>query len=305
MDENIIRKNFLSTRKIDYIFKNYISDFIMYLNVNFHNSKKTIYVDLKNIEAFGRYIYFAYPEIKIDEITDGIIRTYIKFCKNELNNNNKTINKKLSALKKFFNYMSKDKHIYAYNIVFNISYLSNEKESPPTVLSSTELIKLFDTMRTYLYGYRDISICKLILETGLPISDILELKIDQLSISQNTLTIKTKYDTLTKQYKLSDSSIEALIQYIEIRKNINKKCLNYLFLSLRGTKYSIRSFQLFFEEAVERSYFDYKYQPRHLRSTFLYNISKLVSSDRLRDISGQNKVIQYYELNNNPLGYIR
>lgn len=305
MDTKLTKKDFLSNKNIDSIFKKYYNDFIIYLNINKHNSRKTIYIDLKNLEAFDRYIYFSYPDIQVDKITEDIIYSYINFCANELNNNNKTINKKLSTLKKFFNYMSKDKYIYQYNIVTNISYLLNEKESSPTIITTTELSILFDIMRTYIYGYRDICICRIILETGLTLNDILNLKTTQFSFSKHILTICTNGNTISKKYNLSNKLIADLHQYMEIRRSLNKKDSEYMFLSLRGTVYKERSFQLFFEEAVKRTSMEHKYQPRHLRSTFLYNISKIVPSEKLRQISGQNRVVQYYELNNNPLRNIK
>lgn len=291
---------YLSDKKISHILNKYIHDFIVHLKELNKYSNTTIYLHIKYIELFDRYLYYAFPNVKLDEINESIINSYIIFCTNQLNNTHKTVNKKLSSLYKFFKYMTNCKYIYKYNIVSNVSYLPNEDESPPTIISSGELLILFDTMRKYIYGYRDICICKIILETGLNTKDILELKLDQLSIHDHTLLINSKKKQEAKLYHLSSNLINDLQQYMSIRTQLDKKNSNYLFLSIRGSKYSIRSFQLFFEEATNRC-LDTKYLPRHLRSTFIYNISNLVDSDRLQRITGQRKVTQYYELNDNPL----
>ena len=41
--------------------------------------------------------------------------------------------------------------------------------------------------------------------------------------------------------------------------------------------------------------------PRFLRTTFLYNMAKVVAEEELRDLTNQNKLNQYYDYLKNPL----
>ncbi|UYZ38950.1 site-specific integrase (plasmid) [Clostridium beijerinckii] len=330
-----LKNEHTNEKKIKYILDKHIYGFIHYLKfIEDHNGKnsdeyhkfenkemharyesndlknlkkynKTFYLHVKYVEVFDRYLYYNYPDIQIDQINEDIINKYKDYCINELKNTNKTLNKKLSTLSKFFNYLTVSKKLFKYNIMFNVRYVKNETEKKPTILTTNQIRLLFDVMRNYIYGQRCIVISKLILETGMLTRDILNLKISQLSRNDKTITIDSKRNNI-KIYKLSNSLYEALNDYLLLRNTFDVNGSPYLFLSSKGNQYSIRSYQIFFAEAVRRCDFEITYTPRHLRSTFLYNVSKLVSEERLKEIASQNKVKQYYEeLLDNPLRNIK
>lgn len=290
---------YINDKDTVHILNKYIYEFINYLKKTTNLDSKTIYLYVKYIELFDRYIFYFYPELQLKDINEEIVNAYKYFCSNDLKNNNKTINKKLSVLTKFFNYLTKYKQLYPYNIMFNVASLKNEEEKKPTIFTTSELKIIFSQMDEYLYGSRDICISRIILETGMLTRDILNIKLSQLSIVDKTLTISNKNET--KIYNLSDILIIYLNKYISNRNEYNKNNLPYLFLSTQGNKYSIRSYQLFFKEIISKCGLNSTYTPRHLRSTFLYSMSNLVSEERLKEISSQNHVKQYYELNKNPL----
>ena len=295
-----ILSNYINDKSTTHILNKYIYAFMKYLNSSKKLDQKTLYLHIKYVELFDKYLYYYHQTLDLKDINEKTIDEYKLFCRDSLKNNNKTINKKLNSLNKFFSYLTKYKKLYPYNIMLNVSYVKNEEEKKPTIFSTSELILLFDMMRKYIYGYRDISVSKIILETGLLTKDVLNLKIDQLSIENKMLYITGPKDE-KRIYELSSNLINELIQYLHLRDSFNKNDSEYLFLSKRGNKYSIRSYQLFFEEAVLRCNLANTYTPRHLRSTFLYNISKIVKEDRLKEIASQNTLKQYYELAENPL----
>ncbi|NFF89570.1 phage integrase family protein [Clostridium botulinum] len=290
---------YINDKKTTHILNKYIYGFINNFKKTKKLNQKTLYLHIKYIELFDKYLFYYANNKNLNDINEKTIEDYKNFCSNALKNNNKTINKKLNSLNKFFNYLTKYKYLYRYNIMLNVPLLKNEEEKKPTIFTTSELRLLFNEMRKYIYGYRDILISKIILETGMLTKDVLNLKLDQISLSDKTLVLTIRDNH--KLYDLSNNLISDLNQYLNLRKTLDKNNIYYLFLSNRGNKYSIRSYQIFFREAVSRCNLVKTYLPRHLRSTFLYNISKLVSEDRLRQIAAQNKVTQYYELSNNPL----
>ncbi|MVX63624.1 tyrosine-type recombinase/integrase [Clostridium chromiireducens] len=303
--------SYIKDKKITHILNNHIYGFIHYLKKTSRLkgeekeiNRKTLYLHIKYVELFDKFLYYSYPSMKLDEINENTINEYKQFCLRGLKNNNKTLNKKLNVLNKFFGYLTKYKNLYSYNIMLNVEYEKNEEEHKPTIFTTSNLKLLFDTMRDYIYGQRDIVISKLILETGMLTRNILDIKIDQLSKTDKTIIMKSKSNMPTL-YKLSNTLYEELNDYLKLRDLLDVNCSPYLFLSKRGNKYSIRSYQLFFAEAIRRCDFASTYTPRHLRSTFMYNISKLVSEERLKEITSQNKVKHYYELNDNPLRNIK
>ena len=303
MSENIIKdeklNEFLNDKKCVHILNPYTYGFMAAINKNRKIMPNTVYMTLKYIDLFDKYLYYYHPSSTIKDIDETHIEKYKVFCKHKLKNSNKTINSKLIALKKFFNYLTKSLNIYKFNFMLNVSYLKNEKENPPTVISVNNLKILFAKMRDYRYGVRDICISKIILQTGLKIQDILNIEMNQISISDKLLTINSTNGNTA--YSLSSVLMKELMDYLEVRKSFDTNNSKYLFLSQRGNKYSIRSYQMFFDEAVQRCQFDIPYSPRNLRSTFLYRMSTLVNKNKLKEISNQNSIKQYYELSSNPL----
>ncbi|WP_315069223.1 tyrosine-type recombinase/integrase [uncultured Clostridium sp.] len=290
---------FLNDKKTTHILNSYIYSFIKIMKKSKILNQKTLYLHIKYIELFDRYLFYYKPDLELKDINENVIKEYKEFCSNCLKNNNKTVNKKLNSLNKFFKYLTNYKKLYSYNFMLNVPMLRNEEEKKPTIFKTSELLLLFDVMRSYIYGYRDISISKIILETGMLTKDILELKTTQISIEDMTLTIIT--NNKKHIYNLSGNLIHDLNQYLSLRATLNKLDSPFLFLSLRGNRYSIRSYQIFFEEAVRKCNLESTYSPRHLRSTFLYHMSKIVSEERLKMIAAQEQVKQYYELSSNPL----
>ena len=298
IDEKIKLKNeYLSEKNISHMLLKDIYSFNYTLKKSKKHSDRTRHILINNIELFGRYLYLHHSHIALKNVNEDIIKEYRDFCKNILDNSPKTVNKKLSSLCTFWDYLI-DAKKFKYNIVKNISYLNLEKEKAPTIISTSDLLKLFDTMRNYLYGCRDVCVCKLILETGLSVKKVLDLKLGDLSISEHSLFI-TNPDNSVNRYTLGSNLINELNNYLSIRTELDLNNCDYLFLSKRGTQYSIRSFELFFKEA--NNYLKLNYMPRNLRSTFLYNLSTIINPSRLQEIAQQTKVKHYYELNDNPL----
>lgn len=291
--------------KTHHIFTKYIPHFRNYITANFKNrNTRTVYLDIKTVEMFDKFMYYAFTDVLIEDVNNSHIEEFKIFCYEGLKNNNKTINAKLKSLKIFFNYLTDIKHIYEYNPLFKVKNLKNEAEKKPTILNSSDIKILFENMRA-LNGIRDIVISKFILQTGNKILDILDIKVTDIDTSSKILSIIDD-DGVVKEFPLSDSLIVDLKEYLSERSNypVSISDSKYLFLSSLGHKYNIRNYQLFFKEALVKSDLPLTISPRHLRSTALYNLTKIVEEEKLKEISGQGKVKHYYELIYNPLNAI-
>ncbi|MBQ3420681.1 MAG: phage integrase SAM-like domain-containing protein, partial [Romboutsia sp.] len=172
-EEKIKLKNeFLSNKTISHMLLKHIYGFKYVLQKSNKYSKRTEHILINNIELFGKYLYLYHPTLMLKDINEEVIKKYRNFCKDILGNSPKTVNKKLSSLSTFWDYLVNDdydKQYFKYNIIKNVPFLALDKEKFPTIIKTSELLRLFDSMRTSLYGCRDICICKIILETGLPL----------------------------------------------------------------------------------------------------------------------------------------
>ena len=258
--------------------------------------KPTIQIMINQIQGFEKFMYFQYPELSIiSDINESHVLAFRDFCYEGLKNTIKTVNKKLTSLKYFFKYLV-DMKLIKYNITLNVSKLRLAQNRKPTIFTTSELKVLYSEMKKLKYGIRDLVITKLVLTTGIKIQDILKLSISQIDMDNKLLIYKTN------PYPLGEEVLKNIQEYLYLRTNELDKCYSdYLFLSNTGNIYQIRSYQMQFKAAMLDTSIAPTLSPRFLRTTFLYNMAKVVEEEELRDLTNQNKLNQYYDYLKNPL----
>ena len=169
--------------------KQYLNE---YITNSSHIASKEYFYD---ITGFYEYLQIRYPDNDPEEsIVQCTGSDAIAFINDQFNNNlsNNTINRKLSSLKSFYNYLN-----YTYNIgnpFLNIKSLHSHK----TVCSLTldDCSNLLKTING-INKYRDLSIMYLFLTCGLTVSEVINLKLDDLKDGSLYIYNKNGYLKLT------------------------------------------------------------------------------------------------------------
>lgn len=259
----------------------YINQFYIYARKNLSSrlSRRTLYLMVRNIEGFEKFMFYQYPLIKnINDINEHHINEFKSFCIDGLNNDNRTVNSKLTALRYFFDYITKEK-IIDYNICLNIKKLKNNDSQYLNYLNNRDLNILFSEMRMINYGERDVLISKLIVSTGALIQSVLNIRMEDLDINNKSVVI----DNIN--YPISSSTFKTLSNYLSLRRDLDSKKSNYLFLSRTGNAYQIRSFQTSFKRAITNTSIPVNSSPIVLRNTFRVaeeaHLKKLITKNRI------------------------
>lgn len=251
---------------------------------------------LFELQKFDKFLLIAYPSLEaISEIEVSHIENYKRFCVEGLGNTYPTTNKKLRAIRKFFDFLRDINHIIKHNVALEVSYFYEDIENQPVHIPGSRLKLLMDIMYNYKYGVRDVCITKLIALMGLRIGDIFELSYKSVNLQAKELYVKRDADTIT--FPIPDLLYVDLKEYIGVRVEIVNSTKNYennLFLSSTGNEYPLRSYQKRFKAAVIEADFKEIYTPRNVRATFAYYMAKNIGEDRLKMIMDQDKVDQYY-----------
>ena len=275
------------------LIKNFYCYAINYYQNKF--TKRTMYIYLRYIESFERFMYYQFENINnVRDIKEEHILAYKDFCIDGLKNTKRTINNKLTALKLFFKYLQEN-DLVLYNVVLNVTLYKIDTKEFPEVIKTSELLILFDSFRKLQYGIRDLVICKIILNLGFDISETLKLHLDAIDVENKSLTYNDNI------YPLGDNLLVDIKNYLEVRNQLDKNNSSYLFLNSIGNLLSIRSFEQHFKKAIVNTNLPLKYSARYLKSTFLFNMAKVLSEDELKRISNQNKLSHYYKLLDNPI----
>jgi site-specific recombinase XerD len=131
---------------------------------------------LFELQKFDKFLYIAYPSLKaITEIEAPHIDVYKRFCVEGLGNTYPTTNKKLRAIRKFFDFLRDINHIIKHNVALEVSYFDEDLENQPIHIPGSKLKLLMDIMYNYKHGVRDVCITKLIALMGIRIGETFEL----------------------------------------------------------------------------------------------------------------------------------
>jgi|GEM_PF-4686233 len=207
---------------------------------------------------------------------------YIKFhCgKNNTEANPKTINRNISTLKKFYEWMKKCNIIH-YNDMKEIEFVSTPKNQSVIYMDLDES-KCF--MRSVITGQekkercsdfagaRDELMFKIYLDSGLRCEELLDVKLNDIYLKKKMIKIRSGKGDKERYVPITDKTIELYYKYMKVREKRNKNNSDYLILNNRGgqmsksgvlklTKYYAKNSQLNSELAE-------KITPHKLRHSF-------------------------------------
>jgi len=211
-----------------------VPKFINYLKNERNYSSHTVksyYDDL--IQFF--YILDLTPDL-IKNVNVENIRFWIVDLKNK-QFSIKTINRKISALKTFFNYCRREKHI-TINPVLKIRTLREPKRLP-VVLSESSLDNLFSINGIFKNGFqgdRDRLILELFYQTGIRLTELIGIKLNDYDACKKELRILGKRNK-ERIIPLAPSLVDLLNNYIVLRsKTLNNSETPFLFTTNNGKK---------------------------------------------------------------------
>lgn len=187
-------------------------------------------------------------EITVEDIvsiTHNDIQEYIDYCKLYRNkkgeivqNNENGIKRKLCVLRSLFKYLQITDLILG-NPTIKISIPSVEIDYSEK-LDNNDINSLIEEAQNKRFAERNIAIIKLILSTGIRVSECFELNIEDISLDKNTIKIIRNGNDQILYF--NDDAKEALELYLPYRGCYNKRMP--LFLSSRGQRISIRSIEV-------------------------------------------------------------
>ena len=243
---------------------NFVEDFANYL-VAIKNLSQTYIKNMTvTIEQFLEFInvhkfknkYNSIEDITLNEIrslNNSDIYSFIFFlAESHYQNNSRVI--KIEHLKTFFDYLFRIKHTIFKEPFKKINSERKLVKKLPKYLSleeSRRLLKIYENS-TDEVEIRDNAMLHLFLNCGLRLSEIKNLNIKDISLTDNKFTIIGKGNKERTNY-LNLKTKEALMKYLKIRDNFSKNNKNddkTLFL----TCYGYRMSQFTINKIVKRAY---------------------------------------------------
>lgn len=208
---------------------NYLKQYTQHMESQ-NKSTNTIKSYTKDITAFFKYFNTNSTTLTRDQITQ-----YRDYLLNTKNIDAKSINRALSSLKSYNEFLVKQGH-QDNLIVLSQDYIKIQKQLlSPTNTSKKEAIRFMDKVKKN-EPIRNYYIVRLLLNTGLRISEALSIELDNINFKKEYLKIIGK-GSKQRIIPLNKTAIEVIKLTIEDRKNY-KYATNssYLFVSNKGEK---------------------------------------------------------------------
>ena len=240
-------------------------EFIKYLTNEKRYPETTISSYERDLDNY--YGYIELKKIDYKNITKDEIRDYLKYL-DDLNYSKNTVSRILSTLRHFYTYLvtNKEVKINQFKLIRN----PKKEKKLPNFLQSDELQKIFDTINIETpLGMRNRLIVELLYASGLRVSELTELKMNDIDISNKEIRVTGKGDKERIVY-FGDYAKKYLELYLkEGRKELlNNKRSDYLLINNLGDNLSTRGVQMVIDDIVKEASLKHNISPHALRHTF-------------------------------------
>lgn len=249
---------------------NILMDYLHYLKVERGLSENTINSYGIDLKLFLEYL----RENEIPSFKQVNKEVIVNYMQSEKNNNkaNSSILRSVSSLRKFFQYLAQKKIIEKDPML--LIDTPKKKQHLPQVLTKEEVEKLLRSPNTgQVLGLRDRAMLELMYATGLRISEIINLKLEDLHLTMGTL------QTLGKGHKerivpVGDEAIKWVNRYLEEArpKLLKQKRSNYLFLNFHGNNLTRQGVWKNLKAEVRKAGIQKNITPHTLRHSFATHI---------------------------------
>ena len=213
----------------------HIAQFTNYLQYEKRASSHTIASYSTDLEQFFKYTQEAFEIGELKSIDSSIIRTWIMTLLEE-GISTRSINRKISTLKSFFNYHLRLGHIQK-NPMLQVSSPKISKRLPEFV-SQEDMEQLFSSelFEDSFEGHRDKAILELFYATGMRLSELINIKKEDIDFYENSVKVLGKRSK-ERIIPFTPTAREALEKYLSllVQQSVsNKNC--FIFVTLTGRK---------------------------------------------------------------------
>lgn len=242
----------------------YMLEFLRYLKSK-NYSKATIINYGKDLKLFQKYLEIEKIS-NVKNIDYKVMRGYLSFLY-DFDYEKKTVARNLSTIRSLFKYLVKENIISKDPMIL----IDNPKldKKLPKVLNNIEVedILAIPDSNTPL-GQRDILILELIYSTGIRVSELVNIKIQDIDFNDKKIIITGKGNK-ERIVLFGNVLLNKLNMYLnDGRRQLIKKSNDYLILNNQGNKITSRGIELIIDKTLKKGGITYKISPHTLRHTF-------------------------------------
>ncbi|MBR3133925.1 MAG: site-specific tyrosine recombinase XerD [Clostridia bacterium] len=238
--------------------------FLQFLQRDKKLSDNTLQSYRRDILQYEKYV--ENNEINYIKVTEEDIKKYLKELK-RIGKKTSTISRSLASIRSFYQFLVKTKKVKG-DPTANVQSPKIEKRVP-SVLTSDEVELLLEQPKDVdLKGTRDKAMLEFAYATGMKVTEIIDLNIDDIDFKSGTVTCSNRKKTRT--VPLGGLAEKALKEYVEetrpilLKDDKNKA----LFVNMNGSRLTRQGFWKIVKYYKEKAHIDKEITPHILRHSF-------------------------------------
>ena len=243
----------------------WISKFIDFLENDKHLSLNTLQSYKRDIEQYISYL----REIKISDLKKTgktTVITYLLHLK-KIGRATSTISRNLASIRSFYQYLAKMK-VKDDDPTYDLESPKVEKKLPQ-ILSTKEVELLLEQPKCIdLKGYRDKAMLELLYATGIRVSELISLDIDD--IDRDMGFIRCSKGNRERMIPIGSLAIQALQDYLTKARDllIHDKDQRALFVNINGGRLTRQGFWKIIKQYKNQAKINKDITPHTLRHSF-------------------------------------
>lgn len=260
----------------------------------FIESLKSRQASVNTLASYERDIvqfdkYFTEQGKKIFDLTKEDMMEYVNYLR-DMGKSNSTISRNTASLKSFYRYLV-NKKLAEENIAENIVVPKVDRKEP-MVLTLAEIEKLLEQPDlSELKGQRDKVMLEILYVTGIRVTELVSLRIDDVNFSAGYIRVKKKNSE--RHIPLGNRSMKLLKEYMEkvrpllIRTEEEKS----LFINTNGQKMTRQGYWKILKQYKEQAKIDKDITPHTIRHSFaVHMLQNGIEVKRVQELLGHTDV---------------
>lgn len=223
-----------------------LDKYLNYLKTERSFSPHTLTSYSNDLQQFYSFLdkFYDLSSLKINDITRKTLRAFLAHLRRQ-NYKSTSLNRKIACLKSFFKFLYRHNYI-SNNPAAGLYSLRTEKNIPMT-LNYEQIKAAIALINTdTLTGMRDRAILELFYGTGIRLSELASLKVENIDFVNNVIRVLGKGNK-ERLVPIGEMAKQALKQYLTHRNEFTRKSprenVEEIFINKKGAKLSTRGIQ--------------------------------------------------------------
>ena len=241
-----------------------IDNFLEFIKEDKKLSENTLQSYRRDIVQFEDYVNSN--KLNYLKVTEEDMKNYFSHLQ-EVGKKTSTISRNIASIRSFYQFLVRNKKVKK-DPTDKIQSPKVEKKAP-TVLSSSEIELLLEQPKNVdLKGIRDKAMLEFAYATGMRVTEIISLDIDDINLKDGLVTCKTR--TRQRNITLGSLSLKALADYIENSRPIliKDEKVTALFVNTNGKRLTRQGFWKIVKYYKEQAHITKDITPHVLRHSF-------------------------------------